>query len=95
MLGTLGAQVGRIYENGSLYREVQQQATQLLIEMEERERAAVELRNSEMRFRQLAENIEDVFFIATPELSESIYISPAFERIWGRSSSSILLEDPP
>jgi diguanylate cyclase (GGDEF)-like protein/PAS domain S-box-containing protein len=90
MLGTLGAQVGRIYENGSLYLEVQQHATQLLVEMEERERAAVQLRNSELRFRQLAENIEDVFFIATPDLSESIYISPAFERIWGRPSSELL-----
>jgi diguanylate cyclase len=94
MLGTLGAQVGRIYENGSLYLEVQQHATQLLIEMEERERAAVELRSSEMRFRQLAENIEDVFFITTADLSELIYISPAFERIWGRSCSE-LLENPP
>ena len=93
MLGTLGAQVGRIYENGSLYLEVQQHAAQLLVEMEERERAAVELRNGEMRFRQLAENIEDVFFIATADLSESIYMSPAFERIWGRPSSE-LLENP-
>jgi diguanylate cyclase len=93
MLGTLGAQVGRIYENGSLYLEVQQHATQLLIEMEERELAAVELRNSEMRFRQMAENIEDVFFIATADLSESSYVSPAFARIWGRSSSE-LLKDP-
>jgi diguanylate cyclase (GGDEF)-like protein/PAS domain S-box-containing protein len=94
MLGTLGAQVGRIYENGSLYLEVQQHATQLLIEMQERERAAVELRSSEMRFRQLAENIEDVFFITTADLSELIYISPAFERIWGHSCSE-LLENPP
>jgi diguanylate cyclase len=93
MLGTLGAQVGRIYENGSLYREVQAHATRLLIEMEERERAAVELRDSEQRFRQLAENIKDVFSIATADLSRLIYVSPAFEPIWGRPSSE-LFEDP-
>jgi diguanylate cyclase (GGDEF)-like protein len=36
LLTILAAQLGRIYENGSLYREVQEQATQLLVEIEER-----------------------------------------------------------
>jgi PAS domain S-box-containing protein len=94
MLSTLGAQVGRIYENGSLYREVQQHAAQLLIEMEEeRGRASDSLRDSEMRFRQLVENIDTVFFITSADLSEPIYVSPAFERIWGVPSSG-LLENP-
>ncbi len=93
MLSTLAAQVGRIYENGSLYLEVQQHAAQLLVEMEERERASDKLRDSEMRFRQLVENIDGVFFIATADLSKPIYVSPAFEHIWGRTSSE-LFENP-
>jgi diguanylate cyclase (GGDEF)-like protein/PAS domain S-box-containing protein len=85
MLNILGMQVGRIYEHGMLYRELQEYATQLLIEIEERERAAVELRNSEERFRQLADNIDDVLLISNADLSTASYVSPAFERIWGRS----------
>jgi diguanylate cyclase (GGDEF)-like protein len=40
ILSTLGAQAGRIYENGSLYAELQNHAAQLQVEMDERERAA-------------------------------------------------------
>jgi PAS domain S-box-containing protein len=89
MLNTLGAQVGRIYENRRLYRELQQYATQLLIEMEERERTTAELRNSEERFRQLAENIDDALFMTNAELSTPIYVSPAYNRIWGRSNAQL------
>jgi diguanylate cyclase (GGDEF)-like protein/PAS domain S-box-containing protein len=84
ILAILGSQVGRIYENGSLYQEVQNHATQLLVEIEERERASEELRASEERFRQLAENIEDAFFLLTGDLTQTLYVSPAYERIWGR-----------
>ena len=84
LLNIIGAQLGRIYENGSLYLEVQEQAAQLMIEVEERGRAAAQLRASEELFRQLAENIQDVFFVASPDLTQISYVSPGFERIWGR-----------
>lgn len=42
------------------------------------------LQQSEERFRQLAENIQDVFFIVAADYSKLIYQSPAFEQIWGR-----------
>ena len=83
LLTILGAQVGRIYENGSLYQEVQEQAAQLMIEAEERGRAAAQLRASEELFRQLAENIQDVFFVASPDMQQITYISPGFQRVWG------------
>jgi diguanylate cyclase len=89
IMTTLGAQVGRIYENGSLYREVEHQASKLLIEMEKRERASTDLRESETRFRQLAENIQDVFFLISPDFSQTFYLSPAYDRIWGRSRESV------
>jgi diguanylate cyclase (GGDEF)-like protein/PAS domain S-box-containing protein len=89
VIATLGAQVGRIYENGSLYREVEQHAAQLLVEMEERESAAAKLRESEMRFRQLAENIQDVFFLVSADYSQTVYLSPAYERIWGRPRDAV------
>jgi PAS domain S-box-containing protein len=48
-----------------------------------------QLSSSEQRFRQLAENIEETFWIATPDKSETIYISPGYERIFGRSCQSL------
>jgi len=84
ILGILAGQAGRIYENGSLYMDLQLHAAQLQVEIDERERFAANLRRSEERFRQLAENIQDVFFILSPDFRELIYQSPAFEHIWGR-----------
>ncbi len=51
----------------------------------ERKRAEAAQAESEIRFRQLAENIHDVFWIVTPDNHQMIYISPAFEAIWGHS----------
>ena len=93
LLTILGAQVGRIYENGSLYQEIQAQATQLLVEVDERARAAAQLRASEELFRQLAENIQDVFFVCSPDLAQITYISPGFERVWGRPIDPAFLAD--
>ena len=46
-----------------------------------------ELRESEAHFRQLAENIEEVFWLRTRE--EMLYVSPAFETISGRSREAL------
>ena len=51
------------------------------------------LNESELRFRQLAENINDVFWITNIEKTEMIYISPAYEQVWGRTCKS-LYENP-
>jgi diguanylate cyclase (GGDEF)-like protein len=45
VLSTLGAQVGRIYENGSLYHAIRMHATQLQLEIQERQRAADRIRH--------------------------------------------------
>lgn len=56
---------------------------------EERERReAAAQRESEDRFRHLAENIGDVFWVVTADLREGLYISPAYETVWGRSLES-------
>lgn len=56
----------------------------------DRRRAEEALRASEERFRELAENIHEVFWITDPAKREMLYISPAFEKIWGRSRESLL-----
>lgn len=55
----------------------------------EREQADHRLRQSEERFRQLAENINEVFWMSRPDLSEILYISPGYEKIWGSSCESL------
>ncbi len=89
ILAILGAQSGRVFENGSLYRQVQQHAMQLQVEMDRRERSAVLLRESEERFRQLAENIRDVFFMFSGDFSRILYISPAYEAVWGQPRGNL------
>jgi PAS domain S-box-containing protein len=51
--------------------------------------AETALRESEERFRQLAENIRQVFWITTLSLDKLVYVSPAYEEIWGRSRDSL------
>lgn len=48
-----------------------------------------ELRQSEERFRQIAENIREVFWITEPPDNKLIYISPAYEEVWSRTCSSL------
>ncbi len=50
----------------------------------ERKQTEISLRESEERFRQLAENINELFWITNPGKQEIVYLSPAFEKIWGR-----------
>jgi diguanylate cyclase (GGDEF)-like protein/PAS domain S-box-containing protein len=47
------------------------------------------LRTSEEQFRQLADNIREVFFVLTPEPVRVAYVSPAYEEIWGRSRKEV------
>ncbi len=48
-----------------------------------------DLHESEERFRQLAENIKEVFWLTDPSKNEMLYISPAYEEIWGRTRKSL------
>ncbi len=47
------------------------------------------LRASEERFRLIAETVEEVFWSADSRLENMLYVSPAYERIWGRTCDSL------
>jgi PAS domain S-box-containing protein len=58
----------------------------------ERKLAEEALRESETRFRQVAENISAVFWLSNPEGTTIHYVSPAYETVWGRSCESLYAE---
>ncbi|NER78906.1 MAG: response regulator [Leptolyngbya sp. SIO1D8] len=60
---------------------------------QQRQKTQIALRKSETQFRQLAENIKNVFWILEPSQQKFTYVSPAYEEIWGRSCKAVL-RDP-
>jgi two-component system, cell cycle sensor histidine kinase and response regulator CckA len=56
----------------------------------ERIQAEARLRASEERFRLIAETIDEVFWMADVEINQTLYVSPGYERIWGRSCESLM-----
>jgi two-component system, cell cycle sensor histidine kinase and response regulator CckA len=59
----------------------------------ERRTAEGAVRRSEERLRQMAEHLPLVFWLTNADGSEIWYLSPGYERVWGRSVES-LLADP-
>lgn len=82
LLRELANQLGIALQQAELYQQSQQQLT-------ERKRAATALQESEDRFRQLAENINTVFWIREAHADRPSYVSPAYERLWGLNSQEL------
>ncbi len=55
----------------------------------EHKRALEALRGSEEKFRQLAENIREVFWMMNAAGTEILYVSPAYQSIWGRTCEEL------
>lgn len=58
-------------------------------EIEVRRQAEEDLRESEIRFRQLAEHIDEMFFLLEPEGNRVLYVSPIYEALWGRPAEEL------
>ncbi len=58
----------------------------------QRERAEQTMRESEERFRRLAENIQEVFWLFSPDQRQTLYVSPAYEEVWGRAREHVYRE---
>ncbi|WP_332777591.1 PAS domain S-box protein [Polaromonas sp.] len=69
--------------------EMMDSATRLARIALERARAEAALTSSEARFRELAENIQDVFYNRDARSDHMLYVSPGYEKIWGRSCESL------
>jgi PAS domain S-box-containing protein len=62
---------------------------QVWIEGYRTRRVLASLRESESRFRQFAENSDDVIWVARSHQAGVEYVSPAYERVWGRPCRSL------
>ena len=77
----------------ALVREVSDLRTKNAALEQKLESSEAVRRECEERFRDLAENIQEVFWIETPDLTKTLYVSLAYEEIWGCSCQS-LYENP-
>ena len=55
-----------------------------LRDITERQRSEAQLRESEQRFRELADNVHEVFFVVDPATGRALYVSPAYDVLMGR-----------
>jgi len=61
----------------------------IIRDISERKKAERVLQESQERFRQLSEHIGEVFWMTDPAKQQMLYISPGYEKIWGRSCESL------
>jgi PAS domain S-box-containing protein len=61
----------------------------IIRDISERKKAEREVEEGQERFRQLAENIREVFWMTDPSKQQMLYISSGYEEIWGRSCKSL------
>jgi len=57
--------------------------------LDERERAAKGLRESEARFRQFSEGLSQIIWMMSPDRRRFLYVNEAFERIFGRKREEL------
>ena len=77
-------------ERKSVEKELRRANKVLQAKIDEHAASDRALRESETRFRMLAENIREVFWMCTPGVNKMIYVSPAYDEIWGQPRSKVM-----
>ena len=85
--GWLAGQVGRLTRN--LEQTVQERTSRLQSEAEEHKETAVRLRETLELFRQVTENITEVFWVTDPAKTRVNYVSRGFEAVWGQPRQAV------
>ncbi len=85
----LAAQVGRVYENGTLYTDLLRHSSKLAEEVAARERSEAALRESEGRFRGAFEHT-GVAMVITDTDNRFVRVNAAFARLFGYTPPEML-----
>jgi PAS domain S-box-containing protein len=86
-------EIGTVTEAfNAMLEQIQQRDRELTGANEQLELQGQQVRASEERFRQLAENIREVFWLTDVSKNAMIYISPGYEAVWGRTCHSLMRE---
>ncbi|HVM47588.1 MAG TPA: PAS domain S-box protein [Candidatus Acidoferrum sp.] len=83
----LAGEAGRLTRE--LERTVRLRTSRLEDEIEEHKATARLLNEALELFKQLAENIADVFWVTDPAKQHMEYVSPAFEGVWGEACQTL------
>ncbi|MEZ0609064.1 PAS domain S-box protein [Fibrella sp. WM1] len=78
--------------NGKLIRNKQGDIVRhigVIWDVTEQVQAEEALRESEQRFREIAENVDEIFWIHSVDPFQLLYINPTYERVWHRSCQSL------
>jgi PAS domain S-box-containing protein len=87
VIGWLAAEVGTLTRD--LERKVQQRTARLQSEVREHKETSELLQETMQLFKQVTENITDVFWVTDPAKTKFHYVSPEFEKVWGESRKSL------
>ncbi len=93
MSGYTRGHIGYLIIEGTTLATIAFTGLYIASSFDERQKASCALIESETRFRQLAENMEEVFWVQDAVTGELIYVSPAAERVWGCNRQE-LYQDP-
>lgn len=81
-----------VFDRGHILRAADGKAVRMIggmTDLTERKLAEEKLKVSEERFREMADNIGDIFYNYDPVNNRLLYANQAFERIWGRAIETV------
>ena len=85
----LASRFAAALDHARLYRESVEENERLRRSAAENDRTQTALKDSEARFRLMADTTPDVIWITELQPERVVYASPSFERIWGKSVSDL------
>jgi PAS domain S-box-containing protein len=85
--GWLAGEAGRLTR--SLERAVHERAGRLQSEVQEHKETTLRLQETLELFRQVTENITEVFWVTDPAKTRVNYVSRGFERVWGQPRQTV------
>ncbi len=77
------------YDDVKIFLSKPGQIAIMLWDITERVISEKTLEENELRFRQLAEGVNEVFWLQAKDNREFLYVNPSYERIWGSSREEL------